>query len=315
VLLEYELRFAGVRTERILAKVRRDSRFGPYHPHEVTLAPELLKREFEELSRANRYFQARADGLRVVRPFDYFEELNTVLIEKASGADLGVLARTDQAGALAAFARCGQWLRAFHDEVHDARNRPWTVGKFEQRLTKRREKLVALGVPSDQLDPLLYQVLGASHACQERGVPQSLLHGDYKLRHVWASPGSIQVFDFGNVHVGDCYVDVASFLVELGVLRLGSPWFDAQRVSRYCEAFLSGYFPGGPPPVLNLYVVDGLLKKWIRRLRMWSRTAVVARLHTYARRVGANALVDRWYLDRWFAARVRESLETLGRAA
>jgi aminoglycoside phosphotransferase (APT) family kinase protein len=136
-----------------------------------------------------------------------------------------------------------------------------------------------------------------------------VLHGDYKLRHVWADRGSIQVFDFGNVHAGDCYADVASFLVELSVLRLGSPSFDSKKIDRYSEAVLSGYFTTERPPLLGFYTVEALLKKWMRRLRSWSRTAMVSRLQMGARRVGAAPLVERLYLDRWFMARVRESLD------
>ncbi len=309
VMFEYELKFGRPRSEHLMVKVRRDSKYGAYLPGQVTDAPELLRLEFDELSRAYRYFEPRGNGLRVVRPIDHCEDLNAVFIEKASGVDLGLLARTDEAGSLVAFRRCGQWLRAFHEKVHKPRPRVWTVSEFEARLKKRREKLVALGVPEGQLDGLLRQVVQAARACRHREVPCSLLHGDYKLRHIWANPDAIEVFDFGNVHVGPCYVDVAAFLVELSVLRLGHPWFDTEKVRRYSETFLHAYFPTQPPALLSFYVVEALLKKWMRRRRTWSRTSTASTLHTYARRIGAKSLVERWYLDRWFVARIRESLE------
>jgi hypothetical protein len=313
VMFEYELKFARPGSEHLLVKVRRDSRFGAYLPQQVTQAPELLRREYDELTRAHRYFE-RSSALRVVRPLDYCPELNAVAIEKATGVDLGVLARTDEAASLAAFRRCGQWLRAFHEKVHTARPRVWTVGEFEARVNRRREKLVALGVPARRLDPLLRDAIKLGRACRQREVPYSLLHGDYKLRHIWASPGSIQVFDFGNVSTGACYVDVAAFLVELSVLKLGHPWFESDRVRRYSETFLRGYFPIQPPPLLGLYVVEGLLKKWMRRRRTWSRTRVASGLQTCVRRMGAKSLVERWYLDRWFVGRIREALDVVARA-
>jgi hypothetical protein len=315
VMFEYELKFVRPRSEHVLVKVRRDSRFGAYLPQQVTQAPELLRREYDELSRAHRYFEHRSNALRVVRPLDYCEELNAVAIEKATGVDLGVLARRDEAASLAAFRRCGQWLRAFHEKVHTAHPRVWTVGEFEARLNRRREKLLALGVPERRLDPLLRDAIKLARSCREREVPYSLLHGDYKLRHIWASPDSIQVFDFGNVYNGACYVDVAAFLVELSVLKLGHPWFESDKVRRYSETFLRGYFPMQPPPLLGLYVVEGLLKKWMRRRRTWSRTRVASRLQTCVRYVGAKSLVERWYLDRWFAARIREAHEMVGHAS
>ncbi len=309
VMFEYELKFGRPRSEFVMVKVRRDSKFGAYMPEDVTQAPQLLRLEFDELSRAERYFERRDNGLRVVRALDHCEELNAVVIEKASGTDLGVLARTNEEEALAAFRRCGQWLRAFHEKIHTARPRVWTEGEFEARLNKRREKLLALGVADRHLDPLLREAVRLARACRQREVPHSLLHGDYKLRHIWAGPDSIQVFDFGNVHTGPCYVDVAAFLVELSVLKLGHPWFDTERGRRYAETFLYGYFPGQPPQLLGLFTVEALMKKWMRRRRTWSRTPIASTLQTCVRRIGAKSLVDRWVLDRWFCARIRESLE------
>jgi Ser/Thr protein kinase RdoA (MazF antagonist) len=237
------------------------------------------------------------------------------VIEKASGCDLGELARKDEAATLAAVRRCGQWLRAYHEKVHKARPRNWTQGEFDARLMKRRDKLVALGVPARNIDPLLTEIVKVARTCRQREVPCSMLHGDYKLRHVWASPDAIQVFDFGNVHVGPCYIDVAAFLVELSVMKLGHPWFDTERVRRYTETFLRGYFPSHPPQLLGLFVVESLLKKWMRRRRTWSRAAMGTTLQTCVKRIGAKSLVERWYLDRWFTTRIRESLDMVIRAS
>ena len=171
-----------------MVKVRRDSKFGAYLPGQVTDAPELLRREFDELSRAYRYFERRSNGLRVVRPIDYCEDLNAVFIEKASGGDLGLVARTRRGRSRSwRSRRCGKWLRAYHEKVHQPRPRVWTLGEFEARLMKRREKLVALGVPGSSWISCS-EVIQAARACRQREVPWSLLHGDYKLRHIWAKP-------------------------------------------------------------------------------------------------------------------------------
>ena len=309
VLFEYEVKSAGIGSKHVIAKVRRDSRFGPYRGPEVTRAPQLLRLEFEELSRAYQHFQDLNAGLGVVRPFDYLEELNTVLIEKASGRDLGLLLdQFDDASLVTAFTQCGQWLRAFHQDIHQESTRVWTKAEFEPRLIKRCQTLLGQGVPTARLDALLSLAANVPLGSKLHEVPHSVLHGDYKLRHVWASGGSIQVLDFGNVHAGDCYVDVAYFLVELSVLRLGSPWFDSRKANRYSRAFLNGYFTTEPPPLVGFYVVEALLKKWIRRLRSWSRTTMATRFQTCAKKVGVAPLVERVYIDRWFDARIREAL-------
>ena len=49
--------------------------------------------------------------------------------------------------------------------------------------------------------------------------------------------------------MGPCYVDVAAFLVELSVLRLGHPWFESERCAGISETFLHAYFPMQPPAI------------------------------------------------------------------
>jgi hypothetical protein len=316
VLFEFEVRQADGGTKRLIAKVRRDSRDGAYRRQDVTgAAPRLLQLEHDELSKAYAYFRALDAGLEVVRPLDHLEELNTIVMEKASGCELGLLNRFDDRALLVAFERCGRWLRAYHREIHEADTRVWTPGEVDARLVQRRHRLLSEGVPAGHLDAVLDRIRRAAGACPQQPIPRSMLHGDYKLRHIWARPEAIQVFDFGNVHTGDCYGDVASFLVELTVLRLGAPWFDARKIARYSDAFLGEYFGTGPAaPLLQIYVAEGLLKKWVRRLRRWSRAGVVARAQACARKLGAASLVDRLYLDRWFEARIQESLDRLGAA-
>jgi hypothetical protein len=62
-------------------------------------------------------------------------------------------------------------------------------------------------------------------------------------------------------------------------------------------------------------MVEALMKKWMRRRRTWSRTTIASTLQTCVRRIGAKPLVERWYLDRWFCARIRESLEMVVHAS
>ncbi len=99
------------------------------------------------------------------------------------------------------------------------------------------------------------------------------------------------------MHTGPCYVDVAAFLVELSVLKLGHPWFDTERGRRYTETFLRGYFPGQPPQLLGLFIVEALMKKWMRRRRTWSRTTIASTLADvrapHRREIARRALVSR----------------------
>ncbi len=316
VLLRYQLVFPGAGTKWIIAKIRRESHFGRYQKNEISeKAISLCLAEYEGLSRAERTFSDRGPCLKVVKPFDYLSEYNALLVEQAKGCDLGILAKAEPPDCLLHFHRCGEWLRIFHHEVYGAYRKVWDASQYEARLMRWNERLAENGVPMTRLDPMIASVLSLVRALFRPEVPCSMLHGDYKLRHVWASSDGIEVFDFGNLYEGECYSDVAAFLVELEVLSLARPWFAPEKIKAYAAAFLNGYFDNQPiPSILSLYIIDGLLKKWDRRLKRWSSHRSVIYAQNWLRHFGASAAVDRFYLDRWFASRIEKQLTSRNKA-
>jgi Phosphotransferase enzyme family len=310
VLFEYDVRFARpYRTQQIFAKIRRNSGgFGAYDRQSLTdVALARCKTEFEQLSKAFLFFSSRKDGLGVVRPLDYQPEYNAIVFEKALGRDVGLIIREQHSNLSDYLGRCGEWLRVFQNDLHRHQQKAWETGKFEINLKNRIEALRKRHVPPRDLERITDLVVAAARSVGPENVPWSRLHGDYKPRHIWAAPDSIQVIDFGNSHEGECYRDIAAFLVELRVLCLINPWFNEKKILAYSDAFLNGYFDGGCVPiVLRFYIIEALLKKWERRLARWSANGFVLEIQRGLRRFGVATIFERLYLNRWFAARIQE---------
>jgi hypothetical protein len=132
----------------------------------------------------------------------------------------------------------------------------------------------------------------------------SLIHGDCKLRHVWATEDSIQVLDFGNTKTGDSWIDPAALVVELCLYSLWSRRLDSSGKADDIRTLLRAYFDGPPPLAFSLYVVDCLLKKWHRRLRRWGPGRGISGLQRSLQRAGLAHRVDRLYVDRWFTSQI-----------
>jgi hypothetical protein len=105
---------------------------------------------------------------------------------------------------------------------------------------------------------------------------------------------------------------VAAFLVEIQLLRLGNPLADVRRVTSYADAFLDEYYQGPMDPVLPIYVIECLLKKWHRRLGAWSggkSNPMFVKFQRSLSLMGTGGLLNRTIVDRWFVARLQEWME------
>jgi hypothetical protein len=318
VLFEYTITFAPPHPPvSIVAKIHRTSHGDRANQEAIVEDAGRRDAEWAGLCRAYGHFAGRADGLGVVRPVDHLERYQAILVEKASGRDLGDIIKAGGPEGAAALERAGIWLAAFHRELHRETLREWTAHGYATALERRRSALLGLGVSPQVVDPLLDRVLATARWHSPAMVPCSVLHGDYKLKHIWATPGGIEVLDFGNTHEGDCYVDVAALLVESITWRLGRPWIGRRRLERHTRPFLHAYFGGDPPPVFWLYVVESLLKKWSRRLVRWSggnSTPWAVAVQQHVQRARAMTVTSHVYLNRWFAGQIREALDRAGSA-
>lgn len=314
VLFEYAITFSDPQPPLgLIAKIHRQS--GPESNIDLDLPAKSVREgraEWEELSKAYRHFAQRTDGLGVVRPVGYIEPYHALLVEKASGRELAKIIGTTASDQTRALMRAGRWLSSFH-KLHALPNRNWTSQWYASRLDERRTKFLSLGVSRGRWEPLLDHVQAQSERLSPQSIPCAMLHGDFRLRHIWATPEGIQVLDLGNAHEGDCYYDVASLVVELLTVRLGRPIAGRRRIDRYIRTFLDAYFGAEPPGVFWFYVIDRLFKKWGRWMSRWNHPTKdagwAATLQQYVRLVHGTNVVNHLYVSPWFSARIMKALE------
>jgi hypothetical protein len=313
VIFQVDLEFAAAGSERFMIKIRRQHKHGSFVRDELTertLALSLA--EFNEHVAAYGFFSGKPDGLSVVRPLDFIESHNAFVVEHAIGNDLSKLVRAGSPVVASAMRRCGLWWRMFHHELHGARDRPWEPEIIDEMIERRMVRLRKIGAPADTLDKVREEIRTASHRVRAVPVPVSLVHGDCKLRHVWATADGIQVLDFGNAKVGDSWMDPAAVVVELSLYSLWSRRMDSATKAAEMRMLLHAYFEGPPPAAFALYVVDCLLKKWHRRLRNWGSGAGLNRLRRSLKTAGLDAPLERLYIDRWFTTQIRAWLAVAG---
>jgi Ser/Thr protein kinase RdoA (MazF antagonist) len=312
VLFEYAITVLQ-KPMSIVAKVpRRSKAHDNVNPGTIANAIEKSRTEWRELSKAYPHFAALTGGLGVVRPVGYIESCYALLVKKASGCELAKIMGTDVRAETGALARTGRWLSIFHTELHELSNRQWTPAWYAACLEERKARFISQGAPRRLWEPLFAHVLAHAERTPSQPVPRSMLHGDFRLRHIWAASDGIEILDFGNAHQGDCYTDVATLVVELMMLQLGRPIGARRRMETHTGAFLEAYFGAEPPPVFWFYVVDRLFKKWGRWLVRWNTPAKAAWLPGMMQRcvrlLHGTSVTNDLYISRWFSSQILEAL-------
>ena len=306
-IFKVDLDFTEIRArERLMVKIRREQKYGSFERSALTERTMAASRaEYNEHLKAHRFFAGRSDGLGVVRPIDYLESHNALLVEHAAGTDLSKLVRANSDLAASSIRKCGQWWRLFHHDLHLSSERDWNASALDPQFDRRLQRLQTFGVPTDLLEELRAEIKAATQNVPPVRVPVSLVHGDCKLRHVWATDTGIQVLDFGNARVGDSWRDPAALVVELSLYTLWSRRLDAAPQVDNIRTLLQAYFDGPPPRAFSLYVVDCLLKKWHRRLRNWGPGPAMNRIRKSLQTARLDKRLERLYIDRWFTTQIR----------
>jgi hypothetical protein len=125
--------------------------------------------------------------------------------------------------------------------------------------------------------------------------PPTFTHGDFKVEHVWATPGGPTLIDFDGCRLADPAYDVGRFLAYL---LLWHVVHDRPGLTEAQDRFLAGYAPGAPPERLlrsRLYEAVQLVKiarrvplahpEWVALTEQVLRRAQTA-LHGLERRLG-----------------------------
>ena len=296
----------------LFAKVRRASKFGGYEAVDPQSKTARLGRlEFETLERAHAWFSQHTPDLGVVRPVAYVDDCHALVVAAAEGLALDQIVRQQHPLQLAAVSRAGRWLRAFHAHVGDAVVTGWSAAPFIARIKKVCSALSEVGVEADVVRALEERVTAQATRLEGRPSLEALVHGDYKLRHVWTTPLRMEVLDFGNVHVAPVVEDIAAFLVELEVAEFGAMRNSGPRTPALAAAFLDGYGPINTPATLSLQLVLARMKKWARRRRKPSSSRAARRVQQLLQLTGTDGFARRQWIDPFFLSRVDAELRWL----
>jgi aminoglycoside phosphotransferase (APT) family kinase protein len=298
----------------LYAKVRRVSKFGGYEAVDPGSKTARLGRlEYQTLQRAHDWFSTHTPDLGVVRPVAYVEDCQALVVTAAEGMALDQIVRLQHPLQLAAVTRSGRWLRHFHDDVDTATTRGWEAGAFTSRLGKVCGALREAGADAEVIAGLERRIVAQARRFDGRPAVHALVHGDFKLRHIWTTPTRMEVLDFGNVHTAPVVEDLAAFLVELEVAEFGAVRSSSPGATALAAAFLDGYGPIATPGTLALQLTLARLKKWARRRHKPSASSAARGVQQLLKLTGTDELARRQLIDPWFLARIETEIAWLER--
>ena len=234
-------------------------------------APASAETEFASLVRLAQHFSPFEGRLRVPRPVALLPEIGAFAMEAIHGRDIpalvhaGTLVNTRRL--LAAVGQAAEFLKHLHridprsECLVDPRAKADALLEYGDLVLARYD----LALPDE-----LAQTLRAVPA---RGVRARIcrLHGDFAPVNILIdSEGNAVGIDAALDRVGLPEHDLARFLVMLGSERLfiaGDRVASVRAVRRRAEATLCRAYYGeaDPPLLLELHLVDGLCRRWIRR--------------------------------------------------
>lgn len=299
----------GGDTERVFVKVRRPSG-GRTSANEadVDRAIRRLREEYTILTRARAWSHANDPSLDVVEPLGYLDDCNALLLRQARGRSLDSLVARDHPLSLPAIVRAGRWLRAFHSAINPSTLVPWSASAYLTQTEALVDGLVADGVDPAVLRELREGIRAEAQRFDGMVCARSCVHGDYKLRHIWADTNALQVLDFGNCHDAFIVEDLAAFIIELEVRDLGALRLRRPLTTTASAVFLEAYGPIASPGILSLQLIFARLKKWQRRRRRFSRSRTARRLQSVLATTGTAEVFLSTYVDPFFVKRVESEL-------
>ena len=281
------------------------------------------RREFEFHQQVYEYFEQQSSEFSAVRPLDYLPDLKCLLIEKAEGDDLGKLIRQaryalTEYGSLKAdlgnhFHRCGRWLSLMHEGFAAPEPSIFNKAAVERQVNHYYRRLMKAGGPATIADPVRQRILALGESFTGTPIRRSRLHGDFKLRHIFATTERIVPIDFGNEMVGNTFDDVARLLVEIRLLNYGLVLPVRQELPRYLQQqFLRGYF-GAPqwPPLLHYQYIIWLWAKWDRRFKKFATNPIIKKLERGLRSLGIKHVINHTYVNGWFQRELNNELDRL----
>jgi aminoglycoside phosphotransferase (APT) family kinase protein len=201
--------------------------------------PDAARALHRSLLALDRHFSA-SHAVRLPRPVGFDHETGLVLMEALPGTDLmQALGDVDVSDTMWGV---GQMLAAFHEAPHLVRRNVSVKAKIEdiRDVSKKIEKYLPAAAP--RLSACFSRCQSVRWADE---VPDVLLHGAFRPKHVFVYDGQLAMIDIDGLSVGHPAHDIAHFLSSLYYLEvqeLLSAGDRAVAVSR----FLGGYAARAP---------------------------------------------------------------------
>jgi len=240
----------------------------------VKFAPKPLLIEFDYLTLLYETRSEIASGLVVLRPLDFFPDVNALLTEKIGGEPLLRLVlrklhrfagHTERESIAARIRLCGQWLANFHRLTHGPNDAPFDEAWIDD-VSGRIRDLERIG-----FSPLALRtartILSSLHRFgHSRPAPYAPKHGDFGLWNVQAGDDWVCVFDLNDRRSVCIYDDLAFFVVTLEIINTWPryPLFDRRAAVAMKGHLLEGYF-GSNKRYSDVLMEGHMLKQFLFR--------------------------------------------------
>ncbi len=279
----------------LLIKIRR-------HPYIETLAQtktiegihDKMHLEYDALKSVYESMGGMANkNLGAIRPLEYFQPLNAIIMEEVSAVTLGELLedfekkitgrRKRFAAILDAAEKAGCWLRLFHHDVHEAGEIIFSSSEFMQNVERLTDKM---GSSKDNLFSRHINKIFSAAAKKLENSPMyfSMGHGDMTSDNVLYKDGKVFLIDIKSERA-PTYMDLGLLLTHpeifiWQVLSFGLS-MPSKYTRKYQNAIIRGYFANGiqkHTALLHLYCALQILDKWAMYERIFSTRKGVKRI-------------------------------------
>jgi thiamine kinase-like enzyme len=190
------------------------------------------------------------------------ENSATVFIEEISGKNLQhALAEIDPARVMPAV---GGMLANFHRAHQRVKKTVSRTGELDE--VRGVIQTVAAAFPA--LQPRLQRLFDRLESTQWDDSPAVLLHGTFRLNHIFIDGDTLALIDFDSLRMGHPAYDLANFLSSLYYLEAQERLEPSQR-QNIARHFLTGYAATAPLPVppqaLPWFLADLAIKKQMHK--------------------------------------------------
>jgi len=208
-----------------------------------------------------------------IRPLEYFEQWNAIVMLEAQGRplkDMLVLGRPPQTGEFQAHLNhAARWVRIFHERIGEMNVQTFSRAEIETALDAMLDNLAKYS--RGRVDTASIRTSMLASVSDGWRVPVARTHDDYHYSNVLVSPdGRVCGLDARRRSVRNpIYADLATLLLDpaarvasilTGGLLLPRRFFERSR-----QSILDGYFTDEPydASILDFYCAVVALDKWM----------------------------------------------------